>query len=36
MEKKIISTIVGPEDVSVVVACGPNRQEHPLETRVAG
>lgn len=33
-EKRI--TIVGPEDVDVVVGRGPRRQEHPLEILVAG
>lgn len=27
---------MGPEDVNVVVGCGPRRHEHPLEILVAG
>lgn len=27
---------MGPEDVNVVVGCGPRRQEQPLEILVAG
>lgn len=30
------STIVRPDDVSVVVGCGPSRQEQPLDIREAG